>query len=125
MLDQWMFLVITLLAAAAFLPWVFTSPSLQVKTVGVLAISSLLCTAYILMRASPSNDDQYNRSRSSIWPSNSSGPLRKYAIPLNASLALLVSVNAIQFYGRYDEYEGYWMFCLVPIGEISENMELK
>ena len=43
--------------------------------------------------------------------------MRKYLIPLNAGLALLVTLNAVKFYGWQGVHGGYWVLCMVPVGE--------
>ena len=43
--------------------------------------------------------------------------MRNYLIGLNAGLALLVTLNAVHFYGWEGVHGGYWALCLVPVGE--------
>lgn len=99
---------------AAFLPSILTSQLLQVKMVGFLAISSLLCSAYVLMTASV-DSERTNTAQSSSQ--REQGLIKRYAIPLNASLTLLVALNAFRFYGRQGVHEGYWALCVVPAGK--------
>ena len=92
------------------------SPLLQVKVVGFLALSSLLCTAFVL--ATLEVEPGYtNPRRNSAQFQVKHRFMQKYLIPLNASLALLVTLNAVKFYGWQGVHRGYWVLCVVPVGE--------
>ena len=45
------------------------------------------------------------------------GRLQMYILPLNGVLALLVSFNALTFYGKPGVHEAFWILCVIPAGE--------
>ena len=105
-----------MISAAAFLPSILISPLLQVKFVGFLALSSLLCTAYVLVTLE-FEPGYTNPRRNSTQSQGKHKLMQKYLIPLNAGLAMLVTLNAVKFYGWQGVHRGYWVLCVVPVGE--------
>ena len=93
---------------------VFRSQTLQAKLLGLLAISSLLCTAYLLKTGPHVSSGQSNHGEGIFQEQY--GPMRKYGTPLNAGLALSVALNAFTLYGQHDVHKGHWLMCLVPAG---------
>ena len=113
---QRIFLLLPLISATAFLPSILMSPLLQVKIVGFLAISSLLCTAFVLSTLEVESGHT-NTGQNSAQAQGKQRPMRKYLIPLNAVLALLVALNGVKFYFWQGAHGGYWVLCVVPVGE--------
>lgn len=90
------------------------SQPLQAKFLGLLAISSLLCTAYLLKSGPHVGSRQSSDGEGSVQKRY--GPMQKFGIPFNASLALLVALNAFTFHSKQVVHDGHWLLCLVPAG---------
>lgn len=111
---QRIFLIIPLISAAIFLPTLTTSPSPQMRLISLLAVSSLLCTAYILFFL-PNGKSAEGRMSSPA--SEGEGPICRYITYLNGGLSVLVGLNAFHFTSKEGVHDGFWLFCLLPSGE--------
>ncbi|KAI4127147.1 MAG: hypothetical protein LQ347_004717 [Umbilicaria vellea] len=114
--DQYMrfFLAIPTTSVMTFFPAILTSRSLQAKFVSILAITSLLSTAYMLVFISNRRSQDHKRKRPMRYLEPETGPVHRYLGYLNAGLSLLLSLYAIGFRGRKGVHDGFWILCLLP-----------
>ena len=104
-----------------FLPSLLTSSLFRAKLVGLIGICSLSCSAFALI-AVPTTKPVTNEEPShGITYEKDSGPLRKYVLPMNGALSLLIGLNSLVFYGKRGVHEGFWILCLIPAGELTRN----
>ncbi|KAL8645064.1 MAG: hypothetical protein Q9210_006915, partial [Variospora velana] len=108
---QRIFLIIPLISATIFLPTLMTSPSPQMRLISLLAISSLLCTAYILFLL-PNGKPANVRMNPATF--DGQGPIRRYLTYLNGGLGILVGLNAFRFRSQDGVHDGFWLFCVLP-----------
>lgn len=109
-----MFLALPLVSAIVFVPTLMTSPTLRVRLVGLLAIASLLCTAYMLMMLPNTKTIPVHQSRAS----GSLGPVSEYFRWLIIGLNLLIFLNGFIFKDGKDSPDGFWPLCILPSGEL-------
>ena len=116
--HQKYFVAIPLVACLAFVPPLLTSPSFLAKFISLLAITSLLASAYTLLYiplpSKQTQDPKVKRPMRDLEPEPELGPLKRYLIPLNGALSVLVSLNATRFRDRPVVPGGFWLFCYVP-----------
>ncbi|KAL9016968.1 MAG: hypothetical protein Q9185_005707 [Variospora sp. 1 TL-2023] len=103
--------VIPLISATVFLPSLLTSPSSQTRLTSLLAISSLLCTAYILFSL-PNGKPANVRIDSATFDGQE--PIRRYLTYLNGGLSILVGLNAFRFRNKEGVHDGFWLFFVLP-----------
>ncbi|MCJ1299374.1 hypothetical protein MMC08_002166 [Hypocenomyce scalaris] len=108
------FSAIPVTSVLAFLPAIMTSASLHPKFVSLLAITSLLSTAYILVFIPSQRPPEPGSKRPMRHLEPVPGPLHQYLSYLNAGLSLLLGLYAIGFRGRNGVHDGFWMLCLLP-----------
>ena len=116
---QRIFLIVPVIAAAAFIPSLLTSQLVQVRLIDLLALTSLICTAYILMSMPNSKPQTAQLSHFGRPLVTGSGPLERYIDFLNGGLSLLVLLNAFWYRGRQGVHEGFWLICILPFGGFS------
>lgn len=112
--QQRFFLAIPTTSVMTFFPAILTSRSLQAKFVSILAITSLLSTAYMLVFISNRRSQDHKRKRPMRYLEPETGPVHRYLGYLNAGLSLLLSLYAIGFRGRKGVHDGFWILCLLP-----------
>lgn len=112
--HQRFFLAIPTTSVMAFFPAILTSRSLQAKFVSILAITSLLSTAYILVFTPNRKSQDQTRKRPMRYLEPETGPVHRYLSYLNAGLSLLLSLYAVAFRGRKGVHDGFWILCLLP-----------
>ncbi|KAI4169597.1 MAG: hypothetical protein LQ348_007248 [Seirophora lacunosa] len=86
------------------------------RLISLLAVSSLLCTAYILFFLPNGKPAE---GRMSPAASEGEGPIRRYITYLNGGLSVLVGLNAFHFTGKEGVHDGFWLFCLLPSAVFS------
>lgn len=89
---------------------------MQVKLIDVLAITSLMCTAYILHSIPDGRPPDAATSLLGRPIEAGSGPIDLYVDYLNGGLSLLIFVSGFPYRGRQGVHEYYWIFCALPIG---------
>lgn len=122
--SQRILLAIPLVSAMAFLPALIMSQLLQAKLVALLAMTSLVATAYILMflPVSKSEPANYNQIKRRFEPEP--GPLRRFLPYLNGGLSLLIGVHAVTFKNKPGVHDGLWVLCVLPAGEFHRPFQL-
>lgn len=97
-----------LFSALPFVPTLVASASsLQMRLIGTLGISSLLCTVYVILSA-----DTTHATGNPVPPtSGQQTPLRRYIDYLNGGLSFLVGLNAFYFKGKKGVDDGFWLLC--------------
>ena len=118
-IHQRIFLAIPTTSVLAFFPAILTSRSLQAKFVSVLAITSLLSTAYILVFIPNRKAQDPDRKRPMRHLEPDPGLVHQYLGYLNAGLGLLLSIYAFGFRGKTGVHDGFWMLCFLPGRECS------
>lgn len=98
------------MSATVFLPTLTTSPYPQMRLISLLAISSLLCTAYVLFFLPLDKPAEVSSTRE--------GPIRQYIGYLNGGLSIVVGLNAFHFGGEKSVHDGFWLSCLLPSGKM-------
>lgn len=116
---QRILLIIPFISATVFLPTLMTSPSPQTRLNSLLAISSLLCTAYILFLL-PNGKPANVRMNSATF--DGQGPIRRYLTYLNGGLSILVGLNAFRFRSKEGVHDGFWIFCVLPSGKLLNSL---
>ncbi|KAL9008042.1 MAG: hypothetical protein Q9173_006794 [Seirophora scorigena] len=86
------------------------------RLISLLAISSLLCTAYILFFLTNRKPAEVRMSPAAF---EGIGPIRQYITYLNGGLSILVGLNAFHFTGKEGVHDGFWLFCLLPSAVLS------
>ena len=89
----------------------------QPRVIAILSISSLICSAYILLfvpNLKPSGGSNQPRG---LADNVDSGPLQLYLVPMNGILSSLLGFNAITFQGTQGVHDGFWVLCLMPSGK--------
>lgn len=114
--NQRLFLVIPLFSATAFLPSLLMSRLVQVKIVDLLAITSLVCTAHILISMPNRKPAEAHLSYLGRPLSPDAGPLERCIDYLNSGLSLLVLLSAFSYRGKQGVHEGFWLICTLPAG---------
>ena len=116
-IDQRVSLAFPTLAVMAFLPVLLMSRPLQAKLICLLSISSLICTAYILVCIPIATPESANRKQAKhIYPS-ASRPILWYINYLNGGLSILILLNAFNFKNKEGVHRGFWLLCFIPSGE--------
>lgn len=113
---QRVFLIVPLISAVAFIPSLLTSRLVQVKIIDLLAITSSICTASVLMFMPNSKPQDAELSYLGRPIDANTGPLERYIDYLNGGLTLLVLPNAFLYRGTQGVHEGFWSICVLPFG---------
>lgn len=121
-IDQRISLVIPTSAAMAFVPVLFVSQPLQAKLICLLSISSLICTAYILIFIPNSRAEPANHKQPMTISQSTTGPIHRYISYLNGGLSILILLNALKFKNQQGVHESFWVLCIVPSGEPKLRM---
>ena len=91
----------------------------QVQLIGILSISSLMCTAYILISLPHSKlKEAYQSSMARpfvVEPKTTS----RYIEYLNGGLTFIIGLNALVYRGRQGVHDGFWLLCVLPGGQQS------
>ncbi|KAL9004466.1 MAG: hypothetical protein Q9188_002719 [Gyalolechia gomerana] len=87
------------------------SSSSQMQLISLLAISSLGCTAYVLLSAPTTHE---TRGKTVPTTSGPQTPPRAYIDYVNGGLSLLVGSNALYFKGKKGVDDGFWLLCMLP-----------
>lgn len=100
-----------------FLPALLTSRLFQARILCLLSMSSLICTAYILIFIPKNKPDARNQKHTQQIHQHSSTPIRRYISYLNGILSTLILLNAFSLEGKRGVHEGFWLLCILPAGE--------
>ena len=100
-----------------FLPALLTTSLFQARVLCLLSMSSLMCTAYILLFIPKLNSDAANRNHTQEILQPASGPIRRYLGYLNGGLSMLILLNVFSLKGKRGVHEGFWLLCILPAGE--------
>ena len=94
---------------------------LSVKVISILSMSSLVATAYILIFIPTARSDEGRIEQPRTQPQLRASPVQKYIGYLNGTLSILIAFNAIGFKGKRGVHEGFWLLCILPLGESPLN----
>ncbi|MCJ1461706.1 hypothetical protein MMC07_000304 [Pseudocyphellaria aurata] len=117
-----MFLAVPTISTMTFLPALLTSSLFQAKILCLLSMSSLLCTAYVLIFVPKDKPDASNREPAQQIQQPRSGPVRRYINYLNGGLSMLILLNALTLKERRGVHEGFWLLCILPAVAFSVIM---
>ena len=118
---QRIFVIIPFISAAAFLPSLLTSQLVQAKLIDLLAITSLMCTAHILMSMPSSKSQRAQTSYFGRPLEANSSPIERYIDYFNGGLSFLILLNAFSYRGKQGVHEGFWLLCVLPAGGSSTS----
>lgn len=108
-------MAVPLFSAVTFVPALVASSSLQMQLISLLAISSLGCTAYVLLSTPTTHETRRETVPTTSGPQM---PPRAYIDYFNGGLSLLVGSNALYFEGKKGVDDGFWLLCMLPGGEL-------
>lgn len=111
-LTQRIFLAMPVISVVTFLPTLLAAPLFRMRLISFLSISSLLFTAYTLIRV-PST----GATRKQTVASDPLSPLHQYGPYLNGALSMLIGLNGFVFDYKNIGHGGFWLLCLLPNGE--------
>lgn len=114
---QRIFLAIPTISTITFLPALLTSRLFQARILCLLSMSSLICTAYILISIPKNKLDAANRKHTQQILQPASGPIRRYINYFNGGLSILILLNSFNLKGKRGVHEGFWLLCILPAGE--------
>lgn len=114
---QKVFLAIPAISTMTFLPALITTHLFQARVLCLLSMSSLMCTAYILLFIPKNNSDAANRNHTQEILQPALGPIRRYLGHLNGGLSMLILLNMFSLKGKRGVHEGFWLLCILPAGE--------
>ncbi|KAI4234431.1 MAG: hypothetical protein L6R40_006750 [Gallowayella cf. fulva] len=106
------FLAMPVISVVTFLPTLLAAPLFRMRLISFLSISSLLFTAYTLIRV-PST----GATRKQTVASDPLSPLHQYGPYLNGALSMLIGLNGFVFDYKNIGHGGFWLLCLLPNGE--------
>ncbi|MCJ1425938.1 hypothetical protein MMC29_003839 [Sticta canariensis] len=116
------FLAIPAISTMTFLPALLTTPLVQARVLCLLSMSSLMCTAYILLFIPKINSDSANRNHTQEILQPASGPIHRYLSFLNGGLSMLILLNVFSLKGKQGVHEGFWLLCILPAVIFSITM---
>lgn len=94
---------------------------LSAKLISLLSMSSLIATAYILVFIPNTRPDKSKATKSPAKLQPEAGPIQQYISYLNGGLSMLIALNAFGFRDKKGVHEGFWLLCLLPVGEFSAS----
>lgn len=115
--DQRVSLAFPTIAVMVFLPALLMSQPLQARLICLLSISSLMCTAYILIFIPNATPEPANRKQAMHISQSTARPIHQYISYLNGGLSILILLNAFSFKNKQGVHEGFWLLCIIPSGE--------
>ena len=93
------------------------SNTFQVKAASIISMTSLISSSYILMFVSSTRPSVGRETLGALRTDEDLNPLRRYLVPMNGALSIVVGLNSIGFYGREGVPNGFWALCFAPTGK--------
>lgn len=107
-------LTLPIASAIACFSAIFTSQLMQARLLCCFSITSLTCTAYILMFVPNVRFKPRSGGLAKNQPEPGPRLLHQLMSPLNGGLSILILLNAFTIKGQDGVHEGFWLLCTLP-----------
>ena len=93
---------------------------IRAKVICLLSITSLICTAYILMYKPIAQPAPANRNQLSQQLESDSTIRGRFLVYLNGGLSGLILLNSASLKEEKGVHEGFWLLCTLPARKSME-----
>lgn len=107
-------LALPILCALTYLPALVMSHLLRAKLLCLLSITSLVCTAYILMFKPIAQPVSTNRNQLAQQLESQSTFRIRFLNYLNGGLSVLIFLSSAALKEEKGVHEGFWLLCTLP-----------
>lgn len=107
-------LAFPVLCALTYLPALVMSHLLRARLMCLLSITSLACTAYILMFKPIAQPVPANRNQLVQQLDSEPKPRDRYLSYLNGGLSVLILLNSAALKDERGVHDGFWLLCTLP-----------